>query len=151
MTETTWLLLQLATTLPLTGLIAFVQFAHYPIFTEIDESSFPRYHAAYVSRVTGVVAPLMLVELVGSIGWAVHAWGTDHRAFALVGLALVGVVWFSTHFLQVPAHRVLSEEGPVPAVVKRLVRTNVLRTVAWALRSALVIFVATESGAILAG
>lgn len=149
MTESTWLLLQLASTLPLTGLIAFVQFAHYPIFSEIDESSFSRYHSAYVRRVTGVVAPLMLLEVVGSIGWVVATWNGDHRALSWVGLFLVAVVWLSTHFLQVPTHQKLSERGPDPVLVKRLVQSNALRTVAWTLRSALLLFVATKSGAIL--
>ena len=60
-------------------------------------------------------------------------------ALSLVGLALVAVIWGSTHFLQVPCHRRLAESGPDRATLRRLVVTNAIRTVAWTGRAAIVL------------
>ena len=54
------------------------------------------------------------------------------------GLALVGVIWLSTALLQVPLHNTLAA-GFDADVHRRLVATNWIRTVAWSLRSALVL------------
>ncbi len=139
MTGETFLLLQIATTLPLTGLIAFVQFAHYPLLAELGPEAFPRYHARYLERITPIVAPLMLVELAASIGWAIVAFGSAAFPLAILGLALVGGIWLSTTLLQVPCHQRLAAGGRDTATIRRLVRTNAVRTAAWALRSAVVV------------
>lgn len=135
-----WLVLQLATTLPLAGLIAFVQWAHYPLLAEIDRESFPRYHSRYVRRVTPIVAPLMFGEAIGTAGALLAALGTPQLALAIVGLVLVKIVWLSTMFLQVPCHDLLQRDGSDHEVIRRLVRTNALRTAAWILRAALLLY-----------
>ncbi|MEM1030883.1 MAG: hypothetical protein AAGN82_11060 [Myxococcota bacterium] len=56
----------------------------------------------------------------------------------MAGLALVVIIWGSTALIQVPAHSALSggfDEG----AHARLVATNWIRTVAWFIRSGLVV------------
>ena len=60
-------------------------------------------------------------------------------AAALVGLALVGVVWLSTALLQVPRHSTLGS-GFDHAAWSGLVLSNWIRTGAWSARGLLVLW-----------
>ncbi len=130
------LLLHVAATLFMTGLIWFVQVVHYPLAGQVGEAAFPAYQAAHM-RLTGfVVGPPMIAELLAT-GWllvarpdAVPAWA------AWLGAALLAVVWGSTALLQVPAHSALLS-GLDAAQVDRLVAGNWVRTVAWTARAGL--------------
>ena len=134
------LVLQAASTVMMTGLIWFVQIVHYPLFTQVGEVAFPRYAAVHATRTTWVVAPLMFLEL-GSAGLLLIS--RFRPAFispwqAWMGAALVGLIWSSTAFLQVPLHTRL-QAGFLPADAIQLVRSNWIRTVAWTVRAALVL------------
>jgi hypothetical protein len=52
------------------------------------------------------------------------------------GLGLLLLIWISTILLQVPQHRRL-QAGFDPAVHRRLVSTNWLRTIFWSARAAI--------------
>jgi hypothetical protein len=78
----------------------------------------------------------MLAELV--LGLTLAARGGPA---AWVALALLGVIWASTAWIQVPLHRRLAV-APDPAAVERLVRTNWIRTGAWTLRAPLALALA---------
>ena len=53
-----------------------------------------------------------------------------------IGVVLLALIWGSTAFLQVPAHRQL-ERAFAELVHRRLVRTNWIRTSLWTARSVL--------------
>lgn len=125
------LVLHALSTFALTGLIWTVQVVHYPLFASVGKEAFAAYHARHVQRMTIVVAPLMLAEaatatilLFRDPTWRVPA------------LLLLGI-WLSTAFVQVPCHRRL-EAGQDPAVIRRLVGTNWIRTGLWTARAVLV-------------
>ncbi len=132
--------LQLLSTLAMFGLIWFVQVVHYPLFLQVDAEQFPAYEATHANRTTYVVAPLMLVELAtagllllpGLRPASVLTW----QAWA--GAALVGIIWLSTAFLQVPLHNRL-QLGYSADVIDKLVATNWIRTIAWSARAVLVL------------
>jgi hypothetical protein len=63
---------------------------------------------------------------------------------ALVGLALVGMIWGSTALLQVPRHTTLGS-GFDRTALSGLVLTNWLRTAAWSVRGALVLWMAARA------
>ena len=132
-------LAHLASTLFMTGLIWFVQVAHYPLLSRVALHDVPRYEQAHTRLATWVVAPPMLAELVSGVLllW-VRPAGVSSR-MAWMGVALLGVVWCSTQFVQVPCHARLSRAFD-PAVHWRLVQTNWIRTVAWSLRGSLVLW-----------
>ncbi len=129
--ETTILLVHLLATVFITGLVWFVQVVHYPLFAAVGEEGFVAYERAHVERTGWVVAPAMLVEAAAAIWLALEA-----DALAVVGLALLGVVWGSTWGMQVPLHHRLSRGFDADAA-RRLVHTNWIRTLAWSGRSAI--------------
>ncbi len=123
----------------LVGLIWTMQFVHYPLFAAVPEPAFRAYHAAHVSRITALVAPLMVLEASLAVAWWVRAWraGDDMRVVSIAA-ALVALAWISTGLLSVPLHDRLAQH-PDPVVVAALVRTNLVRAVAWTLRLGLVV------------
>jgi hypothetical protein len=133
------LLLNAAATLFMTGLIWFVQVVHYPLFNAVGTDKFIAYEIRHSNLTTFVVIVPMFVELITSVallwqrpegiaGW--QLW---------LGAVLVGVIWLSTAFLQVPQHSILAS-GFNERAYELLVQTNWLRTLAWSLRSVLVLW-----------
>ena len=131
------ILLQVASTLALVGLIWFVQVVHYPLFEQVGRTNFTNYEAQHQQRTTLVVAPLMLVEactaflLIWSAPAGLRPWTV------WLGAGLVALLRMSTFLWQVPAHRRLSLAFHADTH-RRLVRSNGFRTVAWTLRGILV-------------
>ena len=134
--------MQLATTLPLVGLIWFVQVVAYPLFARVAPADFRPYHEAHSRRITYVVAPLMLAELLGAIAWLIWPLDDVPRKVAWVGAALAVTVWVVTMFVSVPQHDVLAR-GFDARAHDLLVVTNWLRTAAWTARGATLLWVLT--------
>lgn len=140
----TVLLIQLGSTLPLVGLIWFVQVVHYPLFGRVGRDAFTTYAEAHVSRTSLVVVPFMLAELASALVLVALRPAGVPLALAWAGLALLGVIWLSTFLLQVPCHRAL-ETGFDDRVHRRLVRTNWFRTIAWSGRGFLVLWMSVSA------
>ncbi len=124
------LLACLASTLFMSGVIAFVQVVHYPLFGEVEAASFRAYHAAHVRRTTYVVIVPMVVELVTSLVLVVSPPPGSGRPSAGLGLAAVAVTWLATAMLSVPLHDRLAG-GFDRDAHRTLVSTNGVRLVAW--------------------
>lgn len=124
-----------AATWAMTGLIWFVQVVHYPLFAAVGPAAFPAYHAAHTRLTTLVVAPLMLVEAALAV-WLVAA-RADSAWVVWTGAALLAVVWLATFGLSVPRHNWLAAHGADAVVLRTLVSTNWVRTIAWTLRAVL--------------
>ena len=131
-------LLHVGSTLMMTGLIWLIQCVHYPLFAQVGAETFQDYHVRHTQWITPIVGPLMLLEL----GTALLITQSPELPIpmwqAWLGLGLIGVIWASTALLQIPLHNTLAS-GPDPVVIDRLVSTNWIRTVAWSLRSVLVL------------
>lgn len=125
--------IHLAVTWMLVGLIWVVQVLVYPQFLRVPGEAFKPYHAAHCFRIGIVVAPLMFAEAV-TAAWIF--WEGGGPAFRLSAW-LIPVVWLSTALLQAPIHTRLMQ-GFDQALVRRLILTNWLRTVAWTFRGILV-------------
>ncbi len=132
------LLLQLGTTLPLVGLIWFVQIVAYPLFARVGADAFPAYHEAHARLITFVVAPLMVLELAGALAGAVTVDPAMPHGAAWLGAALVVIVWLVTFFGSVPQHAALTR-GFDEHVHAALVATNWFRTAVWTLRGSLLV------------
>lgn len=133
------LLLHVAATWAMVGLIWFVQVVHYPMFALVGADGFARYEQVHAMRTTWVVAPLMLTELAtGVLLVAVRPVALPQGAL-VAGLALLVVIRLSTAFLSVPRHTALAA-GFDAAVHGALVTTNWVRTIAWTLRGSLVLW-----------
>ncbi len=133
-------LAHVGTTLYLVGLIWIVQSLVYPSMGLVGANGYAAYHNLHTSRITPVVAPAMIIELVTAI-YFVYAplEGIDYRYF-WGGLTLVLIIWASTFFVQVPLHEKLAQrfDGEIQS---SLVLTNWIRTFAWTLRGALVLWI----------
>jgi uncharacterized membrane protein len=133
-TAAAWLLVvQLAASGAMTGIIWFVQVVHYPLLAEVGPAEAVDYELRNTHLTTFVVLPPMVVELV--CGLLLVAARPAHVAawLAWTGLALIAAAWASTGLIQVPAHRILSERAS-QAAVRSLVRGNWIRTAAWSAR-----------------
>ncbi len=138
-------LLHVLATLTLFGAIWIVQVVHYPLFALVGREGWGAYEATHQARITLVVGPAMVLELATAV-WLVLDRPAVFPQWAVVaGALLVGLIWASTAFLQVPLHTALS--GPVfdPEAHARLVATNWIRTVLWSARAVLVLWLASRA------
>ena len=134
---------QLATTLPLVGLIWMIQVVAYPLFARVASADFPAYHEAHSRLITYVVAPLMLGELVFATLWIVEPLDAIPHPIVWVGAALAAAVWVVTMFISVPQHTKLARgfDGHTHRV---LVTTNWFRTALWTIRGAILVGVVVD-------
>jgi hypothetical protein len=137
------LLVNLAATLFMTGLIWFVQVVHYPLFAAVGRDAFAAYHAAHSRRTTAVVMPVMVAEALTALLLAWRPPPGVPAAAGLAGLALVAVVWASTGLAQVPCHTRLGA-GFDAATIRVLVSGNRVRTAAWSARAALLLWMVSR-------
>ena len=134
-------ILQIASTLIMTGVIWIIQLVQYPFFSEVNAENFPKYHAAHTFWITPVVAPTMIIELITSILIIFYPPENIDYKLLWLGLILTITVWASTFFIQIPLHNKLSFGFDANAH-SSLVNTNWIRTTAWSLRCVLVIYFA---------
>ena len=115
-------------------LIWLVQLIIYPGFHLITRDVFVSYHKWYVIRISSLVLPLMLAELIVTVKWILS---DDYSAVSVSAGVLVFIVWLSTAVLQVPIHNQLKTAKDAK-LIQRLVATNWIRTAAWSLKAATV-------------
>ncbi len=127
------LLLHLALTAAMAGLIWFVQIIHYPLYREVPEVAFHDYQQRHLRGAGPLIAPLMVLELL-TLGLVL--WKAPHPLFFASGVVLAAI-WLSTFLLQVPLHRRLEAQRD-EAAIGRLIGTNWIRTTGWTLRMLLV-------------
>jgi hypothetical protein len=134
------LLVNVATTWFMVGLIWLIQIVHYPLFRLVGESTYTEYQRWHQTLITWVVGPIMMAELItsGLLVWLVVR--SPLSLWVQVNLVLVVAIWIATATMQVPAHGRLSEGFDV-RVHRRLVFGNWFRTVAWTTRGVLILMV----------
>lgn len=124
------------------GVAWFVQVVHYPLFAQVGQSRFRVYHAEHSSRTSLVVVLPMIVELASSI-WLVFDPPAASASNPLTALAVAGAIlaagtWIVTFGGAVPAHQAL-EPGFDDAIHRRLMRSNLLRTLIWTAHGGVVV------------
>ena len=133
------LLVQIASTCLLTGLIWTIQVVHYPLFADVGQETFTDYQAKHARRITVVVGPLMLIEASTALAMVTFHPAVVPDWIPWTGLALVAVIWSSTALIQVPCHARLAA-GFDLAAYRRLVRSNWIRTAAWTARATVLLW-----------
>lgn len=128
----------LTATAGMVGLIWFVQVVHYPLFDRVGADRFTEYERSHQRRTSFVVGPLMGAEALTAFWILLAPPGVLGRTLPIVGVVLLGVIHLSTITLQVPAHERLAR-GHDPGVIRRLVRTNWIRTLGWTTRGAVAV------------
>lgn len=133
------LLLHAAATLLMVGMIWLIQLVHYPLFDRVGAESFTAYHNGHTSRITPLVGVVMLVELGTLIVLIIAPPPGVPRAALWLGAGLLLLIWFMTAFVNSPQHTRLAA-GYDPDLVRALVTTNWVRTLAWSGRGLLVVW-----------
>lgn len=123
----------LAATLMMVGVIWMVQLVHYPLFQMVGRESFVAYERSHCNRMSFVVVPVMVVELGTALGLVALTDGVV-GTWAMLGLALVGLIWVTTFCVHVPCHDRLGR-GFDESAWRTLVRANWIRTLAWTARA----------------
>ena len=119
------------------GLIWCVQLVHYPFFLRSDKKDFIDHISFHKYRISIIVMPLMTIELATS---GILAFRFEPFAnWNILGLAIVISIWLVTFFVQVPLHNKLSD-GYDESVVRKLIKTNWIRTILWSTKSFLSLF-----------
>jgi hypothetical protein len=128
------LLAHAAVSLPLVGLIWFVQVVHYPLFALVGTDRWDAYHEAHRFRTGLVVGAPMLAQLATAAALVLD----DARPLTVASLALTVGVFLHTFLVAVPDHERLGRAHD-PAVVARLARLNGIRTALWTAQGAVVV------------
>lgn len=110
-------------------LIWMIQLLVYPSFSYYKGQELRTWHAVYSKRITVIVAPLMIGQLV-LYGILV----TDIRSFFTVGgLTIVLFLWITTFTIFVPLHNSIHNNEYTSITLDKLTRLNWIRTVVWTL------------------
>jgi hypothetical protein len=114
------------------GIVWFVQIIHYPLFDFVSANEFKAYEQEHVGRTKYLIMPLMLSEIATAIAlvWNV---GFGFQNLIWLNFILLIFIWLSTFLVQVPFHTSLSS-GKDSQKIKKLVRSNWIRTVLWTVR-----------------
>jgi hypothetical protein len=108
-------------------LIWLVQLVVYPSYTYYTQDNFKRWHDQYTKRVTIIVMPLMLGQLI-VIG--MQLW-TDANWFNLLSGLIVFLLWCATFLKFVPLHNRITNGDFNQETLHDLIRCNWGRTVLW--------------------
>jgi len=108
-------------------LIWVVQLIIYPSFKTKPEETFVQWHSNYSRRISYVVIPLMLGQVICT---AVLLF-RNTSSINLLSAALVAGAWLSTFFLAVPLHRKFASGVYEQSDFNRLCRRNWIRTIIW--------------------
>ena len=132
-------LANLLSTIFMCGLIWMVQVVHYPLFAKVGDALFREYHADHNYLITLIVLPAMFIELGTAAYFVIDRPVNVSAPEVWIGLGLVIIAWAATFFLSVPAHNQLASGFKLDAY-NALVQTNWVRTIAWSIRSVLVVW-----------
>ena len=108
------------------SLILITQFVSYPLFLKAGKEQFSKYHQSYTFYISTIVLPAMVLELLLSFNQIIH--GIDF--FSVFNLIIIGIIWLSTFFIQVPIHNKIAYRYD-KKLIKKLILTNWIRTCAW--------------------
>ncbi len=99
----------------------------YPGFARIEESVFITWHRTYSRRIAVFVIPLLCGQaiLTGTMIYLSASF------LNILSAALICLCWASTFGLSVPCHARLQRDGKDLKVIRKLVRTNLIRTILW--------------------
>ena len=130
--------LNLASTWYMVGLIWLIQLVHYPLFNFVGSEEFIVFHENHKILITPVVGIVMIVELVTSVILLFqHTCGTRNW-LSIFGIILLGIIWFSTIYFQIPFHNTLSSKFNENTLIM-LINTNWIRTICWSIRGIIVL------------
>ncbi len=129
-----FLFVKLITDFGLLVLIWLVQLVIYPSFNYYRTKDLKVWHKFYTKRITIVVLPLMLSQLILSFTLLfISNWSSYH----ILDIGLVLLTWILTFAIFVPLHHKIDKSQNISESVYKLVKVNWIRTFLW---SAIAVF-----------
>ena len=111
----------------LVTLIWMVQLIIYPSFKYYTHNDLVEWHQLYMTRISYVVMPLMvgqlivcIVQLLEGVNW-----------YTLASMVIVALLWFSTFLQFVPLHNQIASGDFQTETLSALVDKNWIRTILW--------------------
>lgn len=101
----------------------------YPSLVHIERDAFVSWHRKYSSRIAFFVIPLLCGQAI-IVGIMVY---NDASFLNVLSATVIFLCWVSTFGLSVPCHAKLQRSGKDISVIRRLVWTNLIRTILWSL------------------
>ena len=129
----TLLVIHLAATLFMVGLIWTIHYVHYPLFAYVGESTYVRFQAEHVARIGKLLFVPWLTEGITLLGILALAFLGGRKALrvpAVINGAAMAVVLVISGFWSAPAHAKLAD-GFDKSIHDQLMTVNLIRTLAW--------------------
>ena len=118
----------------MTSLIWTIQLLHYPSFNFIEKKKIKDFSNFHQKKISLLVMPPMIIEIISLI-FLIYI-NPENKIYQ-ISTFLLGLIWASTLFLQVPCHHRLSQGDN--KVIARLINSNWIRTTAWTIKSFLIL------------
>ena len=126
-------IVHLAASLFMVGLIWTIQYAHYPLFAYVGETTYASFQAEHVERIGRLLVLPWLAEgitLIGILAIAFIGKRKELRVLAEINGVAMAVVLVLSGFWSAPAHAKLAD-GFDESVHQQLMTVNLIRTFAW--------------------
>ena len=138
------LLIHLACTFVMIGLMWFNQLVHYPLIGQVVQYQSGAYEKTRLRLATWVIAPPMLLEFTtaGLLVWKPS--GFVEPAAVWTNFSLLILVWLITATQQAPKHEILCIDF-VAHTHKTLLIVNWIRTIIWTIRGLFLLYLATKA------
>ncbi len=129
----TLVVIHVAATLFMVGLIWTIHYVHYPLFAYVGESTYASFQAAHVERIGKLLFIPWLSEGITLIGVLALAFLGGHKALripAVINGAAMAVVLVISGVWSAPTHAKLAD-GFDRSLHDQLMTVNLIRTLAW--------------------
>ena len=123
-------LLNFVTSFLMMGVIITTQIVNYPLFLSISKNDFNNFHSKYTNKITAIVIPLMITELILSIILLISI----QNYMTILIFTTISLIFISTIFIQVPIHKKIKKEFN-KNLLNKLIQTNWIRTILWFVKS----------------
>lgn len=125
-----WPLINFGLSVALLTLILVIQVVHYPSFHFYGEREFVQGMVAHQQRISFIVIPLMLAEVVAAAAMV----ALQPTLWPLANALLVVGIWLVTFTTQVPLHKKLLV-GKDPSALDKLIKGNWGRVALWSFKT----------------
>ena len=128
--------LHLISTWFMVGLIWTIHTVHYPLFATVGADTYVEFQAAHVDRIGKLLLVPWAAEGATALLLLIWAWRQRDQSLLpplVIGGIAMGVVLVVSGFFSAPAHADLAD-GFIPEVHDRLMKADLVRTLAWTAR-----------------
>ena len=124
-------LTHLVFTSTMVGIIWVIQLVHYPSFYFIRKDIFVSFQKFHTDKITIIVAPVMLIELITGI--LLIYMETNIDIALSISLFILIAIWVLTAIYFYKAHQKLMS-GYNEEIISQLIKLNWIRTILWTFR-----------------